>query len=54
MLHQALILWQLYNYLKDNGLDMTNITYIGYGSRQEKYGDERDRRIEFKILKNEY
>ena len=44
---------RIYNYLKDNGLDMTNITYIGYGSRQEKYGDERDRRIEFKILKNE-
>lgn len=44
---------RIYNYLKDNGLDMTNITYIGYGSRKEKYGDERDRRIEFKILKNE-
>ena len=44
---------RIYNYLKDNGLDMKNITYVGYGSSQEKYGDERDRRIEFKILKNE-
>ena len=44
---------RIYNYLKDNGLDMTNITFIGYGSSKEKYGDERDRRIEFKILKNE-
>ena len=31
---------------------MTNITFKGYGSRMEKYGDERDRRIEFKILEN--
>ena len=41
---------RIYNYLKDNGMDMTNITFKGYGSRMEKYGDERDRRIEFKIL----
>ena len=43
---------RIYYYLKDNGLEMTNITFVGYGSRQEKYGDERDRRIEFKIIKN--
>ena len=43
---------RIYNYLKDNGMDMTNITFKGYGSRMEKYGDERDRRIEFKILEN--
>tara|TARA_B100000683_G_scaffold243322_1_gene252661 strand:- start:5575 stop:7065 length:1491 start_codon:yes stop_codon:yes gene_type:complete len=44
---------RVYNYLKENGLDMTNITYVGYGSRKEKYGDYRDRRIEFKIMNNE-
>ena len=33
-------------------MNMTNITFKGYGSRMEKYGDERDRRIEFKILEN--
>ena len=44
---------KVFNYLKTNGLDMTNITYVGYGSRLEKFGDERDRRIEFKILKDE-
>ena len=32
---------------------MTNITFVGYGSRKEKYMDERDRRIEFEILRNE-
>ena len=42
----------IYNYLKDNGMDMKNITFKGYGSLMEKYGDERDRRIEFKILEN--
>ena len=44
---------RIYNYLKENGLDMTNISFVGYGSRIEKYKDERDRRIEFKILRNE-
>ena len=44
---------RIYNYLKENGLDMTNITFVGCGSRKEKYKDERDRRIEFRILKNE-
>ena len=44
---------RIYNYLKENGLDMTNITFVGYGSRKEKYMDERDRRIEFQILRNE-
>ncbi len=39
----------VYNYLKLNGLDMTNITYQGYGSKVPIYNDERDRRIEFKI-----
>jgi outer membrane protein OmpA-like peptidoglycan-associated protein len=39
----------VYNYLKKNGLDMQNITYKGYGSKKERYFDERDRRIEFKI-----
>ena len=43
----------VFNYLKDNGLEMTNITFKGYGSKQEKYGDQRDRRIEFKILEDE-
>ena len=26
---------RIYNYLKENGLDMTNITFVGYGSRKE-------------------
>ncbi|MBT6698788.1 MAG: OmpA family protein [Flavobacteriales bacterium] len=43
---------RIYNYLKDKEMDMTNITFKGYGSRMEKYGNERDRRIEFKILEN--
>ena len=41
---------RVFNYLKDNGLDMNNITFKGYGSTKEKYYDERDRRIEFVIL----
>ena len=41
---------RVYKYLEQNGLNMDNITYKGYGSKQEKYGDERDRRIEFTIL----
>ena len=32
---------RIYNYLKENGLDMTNISFVGYGSRIEKYKDER-------------
>ena len=43
----------VFNYLKDNGLDVTNITFKGYGSLHEKYYDKRDRRIEFRITQNE-
>ncbi|MEJ6680595.1 MAG: OmpA family protein [Flavobacteriales bacterium] len=39
----------VFNYLKDIGLDMVNITYKGYGSNQSIHNDHRDRRIEFKI-----
>jgi len=42
----------VYNYLKDNGMDMTNITFKGYGSNVPIYNDVRDRRIEFKIIEN--
>ena len=41
---------RVFDYLKENGLEMKNIHFNGYGSREEKYGDDRDRRIEFKIL----
>ena len=43
---------RVFNYLKDNGLDMRNITFKGYGSKESIYGDHRDRIIEFKILEN--
>lgn len=43
---------RVFNYLKENGLEMNNITFKGYGSKKEKYGDERDRRIEFNILED--
>ena len=43
---------RVYNYLKENGLNMDNISYKGYGSKQQRYGDDRDRRIEFKIIEN--
>jgi len=42
----------VYNYLKDNGMDMTNITFKGYGSSIPIYNNVRDRRIEFKIIDN--
>lgn len=43
----------VYNYLKSNGMDVTNITFKGYGETMPIYYDERDRRIEFKIFENE-
>jgi len=43
----------IFNYLKNNGLDMVNITFKGYGSSQEIYNDHRDRRIEFRIIEDE-
>ena len=42
----------VYNYLKDNGMDMTNITFKGYGSSVPIYNNVKDRRIEFKIIDN--
>ena len=42
-----------YNYLKNNWLNMTNITFQGYGFWMEKYKNEREKRIEFKILRYE-
>ena len=41
------------NSLKNNGLDMVNITFKGYGSSQTIYNDHRDRRIEFRIIEDE-
>ncbi|MGY8988821.1 MAG: OmpA family protein, partial [Flavobacteriales bacterium] len=38
----------VYNYLKDNDMDMTNITFKGYGSSIPIYNNVKDRRIEFK------
>ena len=43
----------IFNYLKNNGLDMVNITFKGYGSSQTIYNDYRDRRIEFRIIEDE-
>ena len=43
----------VFNYLKNNGLDMTNISFKGYGSSQVINNDQRDRRIEFRITKSE-
>ena len=43
----------IFYYLKDNGMDMKNITFKGYGSHNPIYNDTRDRRIEFKIIQNE-
>ena len=43
----------VFNYLKINGLDMSNITFKGYGSSRTIYNDKRDRRIEFMIIENE-
>ena len=42
----------VYNYLKDNSMDMTNITFKGYGSSIPIYNNDKDRRIEFKIIDN--
>jgi len=42
----------VFNYFKENGLDMRNITYKGYGTSRQKYHDQRDRRIEFKIFES--
>jgi outer membrane protein OmpA-like peptidoglycan-associated protein len=43
----------VFNYLKNNGLDMVNITFKGYGTTQTIYNDNRDRRIEFRISESE-
>ena len=43
----------VFDYLKVNGMDMTNITYKGYGSLKPIYNSIKDRRIEFRILENE-
>ena len=43
----------VFNYLKNNGLDMINITFKGYGTSQTIYNDHRDRRIEFRISESE-
>ena len=43
----------VYNYFKDNGMDMTNITFKGYGSSIPIYNNIKDRRIEFKIIDND-
>ena len=40
---------KVYEYLKNKGFDVKNITWKGYGSKKEKYSDSRDRRIELSI-----
>jgi len=40
---------KVYDYLKNKGFDITNITWKGYGSKKQKYYDSRDRRIELSI-----
>ena len=39
-------------YLKNGGMDMKNTTYKGYGTSKQKYHDQRDRRIEFKLFES--
>ena len=40
---------KVYEYLKNKGFDIKNVTWKGYGSKQQNYYDSRDRRIELKI-----
>ena len=42
----------IYKYLKNEGMDMKNTTYKGYGTSKQKYHDQRDRRIEFKLFES--
>jgi outer membrane protein OmpA-like peptidoglycan-associated protein len=42
----------VFDYLKGNGMNMTNITIKGYGSRLPVHNNSKDRRIEFKIINN--
>jgi outer membrane protein OmpA-like peptidoglycan-associated protein len=44
---------RVYEYLSKIGIDMSLITFVGYGSRHQIYKDERDRRIEFKVLEHD-
>jgi outer membrane protein OmpA-like peptidoglycan-associated protein len=44
---------RVYNFLKNIGIDMSLINYVGYGSRHQIYGDTRDRRIEFKMIEHD-
>ena len=39
----------MYDYLKNKGFETENINWKGYGSKKQKYYDNRDRRIELKI-----
>ena len=39
----------VYDYLKNKGFETENINWKGYGSKKQKYYDNRDRRIELKI-----
>ena len=39
----------MYDYLKNKVLKLKNINWKGYGSKKQKYYDNRDRRIELKI-----
>jgi len=40
---------KVFEYLKNKGFEIKNITWKGYGSKIPKYNNERDRRIELKI-----
>tara|TARA_Y100000589_G_scaffold121216_1_gene115611 strand:- start:39001 stop:40608 length:1608 start_codon:yes stop_codon:yes gene_type:complete len=40
---------KVYEYLKNKGFDVKNISWKGYGSKKQKYYDTRDRRIELNI-----
>jgi outer membrane protein OmpA-like peptidoglycan-associated protein len=44
---------RVYNYFRDRGFDLTNVTYKGYGTSIPIYNDIRDRRIEFVVHKKD-
>jgi hypothetical protein len=43
---------RVYEYLQVIGVDMTQVVHKSCGSNEPRYGDERDRRVEFEIVPN--
>ncbi len=40
---------KVFEYIQNKGFDVTNVSWKGYGAKNQKYNDFRDRRIELKI-----